>query len=63
MSYGNSAGLYRLAMESLNLQVGVDLVVVACKGPAATRLMQAGRTKPLRCRVAAAPRRSPTYRR
>jgi tripartite-type tricarboxylate transporter receptor subunit TctC len=67
MSYGNSAGLFQLAMESLKMQAGIDLVAVAYKGPseasndlvggrltvqpdslgAATRLIQAGRTKPL----------------
>lgn len=34
MSYSNSAGLYRIAMEALNLQAGIDLVGVAYKGPA-----------------------------
>lgn len=34
MSYGNSAGLYRIAMEALNLQAGIDLAAVAYKGPA-----------------------------
>lgn len=34
MSYANSAGLYRLSMEALNLQSGIDLMPVAYKGPA-----------------------------
>ncbi|HEY4069576.1 MAG TPA: tripartite tricarboxylate transporter substrate binding protein [Burkholderiaceae bacterium] len=34
MSYANSAGLYLLAMEALNLQAGIDLQGVAYKGPA-----------------------------
>jgi len=67
LTYGNSAGLYLLAMESLKIQAGIDLTAIAYKGPseaandlvggrlsvqpdslgAATRLVQAGRTKPL----------------
>lgn len=67
LNYGNSAGLFLLAMESLKIQAGIDLTAVAYKGPseaandliggrlavqpdslgAATRLIQAGRTKPL----------------
>lgn len=34
MSYANSAGLYRISMEALNLQAGIDLMPVAYKGPA-----------------------------
>ena len=34
LSYGNSAGLYRIAMEALNLQAGIDLAAIAYKGPA-----------------------------
>lgn len=34
MSYANSAGLYLIAMEALNLQAGIDLQGVAYKGPA-----------------------------
>lgn len=34
MTYGNSAGLYRIAMEALNLQAGIDLAAIAYKGPA-----------------------------
>lgn len=34
MSYANSAGLYRVSMEALNLQAGIDLVPIAYKGPA-----------------------------
>lgn len=33
LTYGNSAGLYQLAMELLNKQAGIDLVAVAYKGP------------------------------
>lgn len=33
MTYANSAGLYRVAMEALNLQAGIDLTPVAYKGP------------------------------
>lgn len=34
MSYANSAGLYRISMEALNLQAGLDLAPIAYKGPA-----------------------------
>jgi tripartite-type tricarboxylate transporter receptor subunit TctC len=34
MNYANSAGLYRVAMEALNLQAGIDLNPIAYKGPA-----------------------------
>lgn len=34
LSYGNSAGLYRLAMEAFNHQAGIDLLGVPFKGPA-----------------------------
>ncbi|MCA0240029.1 MAG: tripartite tricarboxylate transporter substrate binding protein [Proteobacteria bacterium] len=34
MSYANSAGLYRVSMEALNLQAGIDLAPIAYKGPA-----------------------------
>lgn len=34
ITYGNSAGLYQLAMELLNHQAGIDLVAVGYKGPA-----------------------------
>jgi len=34
LSYGNSAGLYQLAMESLKQQAGIDLLAVPYKGPA-----------------------------
>jgi tripartite-type tricarboxylate transporter receptor subunit TctC len=67
LTYANSAGLYRIAMEALNQQAGIDLEPIAYKGPAeaatdlvggrlsvapdsmgsATRLIQAGRTRPL----------------
>jgi tripartite-type tricarboxylate transporter receptor subunit TctC len=67
MSYGNSAGLFQLAMEALNQQAGLDMVAIPYKGPAdaandlvggrltvnpdslgaATRMIQAGLTKPL----------------
>lgn len=67
MNYGNSAGLFLLAMESLKIQAGIDLTAIAYKGPSeaandlvggrltvqpdslgsATKLIQAGRTKPL----------------
>ena len=33
MNYANSAGLYRVAMEALNLQAGIDLAPIAYKGP------------------------------
>lgn len=44
LSYGNSAGLYRIAMEALNHQAGIDLLGVPFKGagPAATEML-AGR--------------------
>ncbi|NUZ04732.1 tripartite tricarboxylate transporter substrate binding protein [Schlegelella sp. ID0723] len=67
MTYGNSAGLFLLAMESLKIQSRTDFRAIAYKGPgdaandlvggrlsvqpdslgSATRLIQAGRTKPL----------------
>ncbi len=34
MNYANSAGLYRISMEALNLQAGLDLAPIAYKGPA-----------------------------
>lgn len=34
MSYANSAGLYRIAMEALNLQAGIAVTGVPYKGPA-----------------------------
>lgn len=34
MSYANSAGLYRIAMEALNLQAGIDVTGIPYKGPA-----------------------------
>lgn len=33
LTYGNSAGLYRIAMEALNQQAGISLAAVAYKGP------------------------------
>jgi tripartite-type tricarboxylate transporter receptor subunit TctC len=44
MTYGNSAGLYRIAMEAVNYHTGIDLMGVPFKGPAqaATELL-AGR--------------------
>lgn len=44
MTYGNSAGLYRIVMEAFNSQAGIDLMGVPFKGPAqaATELL-AGR--------------------
>ena len=41
LSYGNSAGLYQLAMESLKTQAGIDIIAVPYKGPteAATDLL------------------------
>ena len=33
LNYANSAGLYRVAMEALNLQAGIDLNAIAYKGP------------------------------
>ena len=67
LSYGNSAGLYQLAMESLKMQAGIDLISVSYKGPteaandliggrltvtpdslgSATRMIQAGKTRPI----------------
>ncbi len=44
LSYGNSAGLYRIAMEALNHQAGMDLLGVPFKGSAqAATEMLAGR--------------------
>jgi tripartite-type tricarboxylate transporter receptor subunit TctC len=44
LSYGNSAGLYRIAMEAVNYQAGIDLLAVGYKGPAqAATDMLAGR--------------------
>lgn len=34
LTYGNSAGLYRIAMEAFNHQAGVDLLGVPFRGPA-----------------------------
>jgi len=34
LNYANSAGLYRVAMEALNLQASIDLNGIAYKGPA-----------------------------
>lgn len=34
LTYGNSAGLYRIAMEAFNHQAGVDLLGIPFKGPA-----------------------------
>ena len=44
MTYGNSAGLYRIAMEAVNYHAGIDMLGVPFKGPAqaATELL-AGR--------------------
>ena len=44
MTYGNSAGLYRIALEAVNYHAGIDLLGVPFKGPAqaATELL-AGR--------------------
>lgn len=44
LTYGNSAGLYRIAMEALNTQAGIDLLAIPFKGPsqASTELL-AGR--------------------
>lgn len=41
LTYGNSAGLYRIAMEAFNHQAGVDLLGIPFKGPAqaATELL------------------------
>jgi len=33
VTYGNSAGLYQLAMESLNQQAGTDMAPISYKGP------------------------------
>ena len=33
LNYGNSAGLYRIAMEALNHQAGIDLLGIPFKGP------------------------------
>jgi len=44
LTYGNSAGLFQLAMESLNVQAGIDLRAIAYKGPSeATTDLIAGR--------------------
>jgi len=44
MTYGNSAGLYRIAMEAVNYYAGVDLLGVPFKGTAqATTELLAGR--------------------
>lgn len=44
LSYGNSAGLYRIAMEAVNHQAGIDLLGVPFKGAAqASTEMLAGR--------------------
>ena len=44
MSYANSAGLYQIAMEALNLQAGIDMTGVPYKGPAeATNDLLGGR--------------------
>lgn len=44
MSYGNSAGLYRIAMEAVNHQAGIDLLAIPFKGPAqASTELLAGR--------------------
>ena len=44
LTYGNSAGLYRIAMEAVNSDAGIDMMEVPFKGPsqAATELL-AGR--------------------
>lgn len=41
MTYGNSAGLYRIAMEAVNYHAGIDMLGVPFKGPAqaATELL------------------------
>jgi len=41
LTYGNSAGLYRIAMEAFNHQAGIDLLGIPFKGPAqaATELL------------------------
>lgn len=44
LTYGNSAGLYRVAMEAFNDQAGVDLLGIPFKGPSeATTELLAGR--------------------
>lgn len=44
MTYGNSAGLYRIAMEAVNHQAGIDLLGIPFKGPAqASTELLAGR--------------------
>lgn len=44
LSYGNSASLYRIAMEAFNYQAGIDLLGITFKGPAqATTELLAGR--------------------
>ncbi len=44
LTYGNSAGLYRIAMEAFNDQAGTDLLGIPFKGPAdATTELLAGR--------------------
>lgn len=44
LNYGNSAGLYRIAMEALNAQAEIDLLGIPFKGPAqATTELLAGR--------------------
>lgn len=47
MNYANSAGLYRISMEALNLQAGLDLSPIAYKGPAeAANDLVGGRSPP-----------------
>jgi tripartite-type tricarboxylate transporter receptor subunit TctC len=47
MNYANSAGLYRISMEALNLQAGLDLAPIAYKGPAeAANDLVGGRSPP-----------------
>lgn len=44
LNYGNSAGLYQLAMEAFNQQAGIDLLGIPFKGPAdATTELLGGR--------------------
>jgi tripartite-type tricarboxylate transporter receptor subunit TctC len=44
LTYGRSAGLYRIAMEAFNQQAGIDLLGIPYKGPAeATTELLAGR--------------------
>ncbi len=44
LTYGNSAGLYRIAMEAFNYQAKIDLLGIPFKGPAqATTELLAGR--------------------